>query len=343
MSINSKDDTTGVVVRKTLGHYTVRADGRDIDCVLSSMIHKQLIFPTADPTSLRRTVQAVHEIQHVDPVAIGDHVRYSDATGGRGMTPLASKHSKAASGVIVEVLPRKSKLSRPAPVPGQRVFEQVIVSNVDRVLPVFSVANPAPKWGLLDRYLVAAEAAGLPSLIVINKLDLAWKNPRFEAEIEVYRRIGYPVLPVSAATGEGVDELKTALQGKLSVLVGKSGVGKSSLLNAVQPGLGLRVRAVSNGELGKGRHTTTHLEMFALDFGGALVDTPGIREFGLWDIRAEELADLFPEMARYVGRCKFGLSCRHDREPGCTVRKAVVAGEISPYRYQSYMHLREEL
>ena len=330
MNIHDEDDI-GIVFRKTIGHYTVHTlhSGREIDCTLSSLIHKQLIYPTADPTSLRHVVQEVREINHVDPVAIGDRVRFVEAGDGSGM--------------IVEILPRNSKLSRPAPVPGQRVFEQVIVSNADLVLPVFSVANPSPKWGLLDRYLVAAEAADLPSLIVVNKLDLAWKNPGFDQEIDVYRRIGYPVLLVSAATGEGIEELKDALQGKLSVLVGKSGVGKTSLLNAIQPGLGLRVKAVSQGELGKGRHTTTHLEMFKLGFGGALVDTPGIREFGLWNIAAEELAYLFPEMEEYIGRCKFGLSCRHDQEPGCAVRNAVMAEAISPYRYQSYMRLREEL
>ena len=328
MNINDENDI-GVVFRKTLGHYTVHTHGREIDCRLSSLIHKQLIFPTADPTSLRHTVQEVREIDHVDPLAIGDRVRYVDAGGGRGL--------------ITEILPRGSKLSRPAPVPGQRVFEQVIVSNADQIVPVFSAANPAPKWGLLDRYLVSAEASGLPALIVINKLDLAWKNAALDEEINIYRRIGYLVLLASAVTGEGMEELKAALQGKLSVFVGKSGVGKTSLLNAIQPGLGLRVKAVSNGELGKGRHTTTHLEMFQLDFGGALVDTPGMREFGLWDIAADELADLFPEMADYVGQCKFGLSCQHDREPGCAIRKGVMAGSISPYRYQSYMRLREEL
>jgi ribosome biogenesis GTPase len=328
MNINDENDT-GVVFRKTLGHYTVHTDGREIDCTLSSLLHKQLIFPTADPTSLRHAVQEVREIDHVDPVAIGDRVRFVDAGDGRGM--------------ITEILPRSSKLSRPAPAPGQRVFEQVIVSNADLILPVFSAANPTPKWGLLDRYLVSAEAAGLPALIVINKLDLAWKNPELEADIDIYRRIGYPVLLVSAVTSEGIEELKQRLQSKLSVFVGKSGVGKTSLLNAIQPGLGLRVKAVSNGEVGKGRHTTTHLEMFELEFGGAVADTPGMREFGLWNIAAEELADLFPEMAEYVGRCKFGLSCHHDREPGCAIRKAVMAGEISPYRYQSYMRLREEL
>jgi len=328
--MNTNDeDGLGVVFRKSLGHYTVHTDGRELDCVLSSLIHKQLIYPTADPTSLRRTVQEVHEIEHVDPIAIGDRVRYVDAGAGRGM--------------ITEVLPRRSKLSRPAPVPGQRVFEQVIVSNADQILPVFSVANPTPRWGLLDRYLVSAEAAELPSVIVINKCDLAGKNPRLDEEIEIYRRIGYPLLLVSAVTGEGIEELKQVLQGKLSVFVGKSGVGKTSLLNALQPGLGLRVKAVGAGELGKGLHTTTHLEMFELEFSGALVDTPGMREFGLWDIAGDELAYLFTEMAEYVGQCKFGLSCRHDQEPGCAIRKAVMAGDISPYRYQSYMRLREEL
>lgn len=322
-------DDTGVVFRKHLGHYTVHAHGRELDCTLSSLVHKQLIYSTADPTSMRTRVQEVREIEHIDPVAIGDHVRFTDAGPGRGM--------------IVEVLPRRSKFSRPAPVPGRRVFEQVIVSNPDQIVPIFAVANPTPHWGLLDRYLVAAEAAGLPSLIVITKLDLAWKNRELEQDLETYRRIGYPVLQVCSATGEGIEELISALQGKTSVLVGKSGVGKTSLLNAIQPGLGLRVKAVSAGEQGKGRHTTTHYEMFPLEFGGALVDTPGMREFGLWDVSVDELASLFPEMTDHVGRCKFGLSCRHDREPGCAIRKAVMAGTVSPYRYQSYMKLREEL
>ena len=328
MNIDNEDDI-GIVFRKTLGRYNVHTNGREIDCALSSLLHKQLIYPTADPTSLRHKVQEVRELDHVDPVAIGDRVRYVDAGDGTGM--------------ITEVLPRRSKLSRPAPVPGQRVFEQVIVSNVDLIVPVFAAASPTPKWGLLDRYLVSAEAADLPSLIVINKLDLAWKNPGLNEDLEIYRQIGYPILLVSAVTGEGIEELKHFLGGKFSVLVGKSGVGKTSLLNAIQPALGLRVKAVSLGEQGKGRHTTTHLEMFELGFGGMLADTPGIREFGLWNITAEELAYLFPEMADYVGQCKFGLSCRHDREPNCALRKAVMAGEISPYRYKSYLQLREEL
>jgi ribosome biogenesis GTPase len=141
-------------------------------------------------------------------------------------------------------------------------------------------------------------------------------------------------------TGEGLEEIKQALQGKISVMVGKSGVGKTSLLNAIQPGLGLRVKEVSRGEQGKGLHTTTHLEMFPLEGGGAIVDTPGIREFGLWDADSDSLDQLFPEMRPLIGKCKFGLDCSHDEEPGCAVRKAVVDGKISPYRYQSYIKLR---
>jgi len=325
MNSNNEDDT-GVVYRKTLGHYTVHTNGRELDCVLSSLIHKQLIYSTADPTSLPRRVQAVRELEHADPVAIGDRVSFVEAGNNSGM--------------ITEILPRRSKISRPA---YQRAIEQVIAANVDQVLPVFAVADPTPKWGLLDRYLVSAESSNLPALIVITKMDLAWKNKELDTDLEAYRRAGYPVQMVSTTTGEGIEKLKAALQGRMSVLVGKSGVGKTSLLNAIQPGLGLRVKAVSQGEQGKGRHTTTHLEMFDLDFGGSLVDTPGIREFGLWEVAGEDLAYWFPEMANHVGKCKFGLSCRHDREPGCAIRQAVVSGDISPHRYKSYMNLRGEL
>ncbi len=328
MNINTENDL-GVVFRKTLGHYTVHTHGREIDCELSSLLRKQLIYPIADPTSMRHRVMAVNEIEHVDPVAVGDEVRFVEAGPGRGM--------------IVEILPRRTRLSRAMPVPGQRVFEQVIVSNADQVVTVFAAASPTPKWGLLDRYLVTAEAAGLPSLIVITKADLAAQNRELAADLEPYRRIGYTILLISSHTGEGLSQLREALRGRTSVLVGKSGVGKTSLLNALQPELGLRVKAVSQGEQGKGRHTTSHLQMFELDFGGRLVDTPGMREFGLWDIAPDELADLFPEMSEYVGQCKFGLSCQHENEPGCAIRKAVTAGSISPYRYKSYLNLRGEL
>lgn len=319
-------DGQGIVFQKNLGEYSVHSNGREIACALSSRLHKQLIYPTAEPSSLRRAVQRVRAIDQVDPVAVGDVVRFVNAGENRGM--------------ITEILPRRNKLSRPATTPGQRVFEQVIVANADQVVPVFAAASPTPKWGLLDRTLVAAEAAGLPALICITKTDLAGQNTGLEATIAEYRRIGYRVQLVSVVTGEGLDELERSLRDRVSVLVGKSGVGKTSLLNVIQPGLGLRVQAVGQGKQGKGLHTTTRLEMFRLDRGGAIVDTPGIREFGLWGVDEEDVALYFPEMRPLVGSCKFGVDCQHDEEPGCAIRKAVMRGEISPYRYQSYLKLR---
>lgn len=259
------------------------------------------------------------------------------------MTVLAS-----GEGQITSLHERRSKLARrsPVPMPSARPYEQVIVANVDQVVPVFSAAEPAPKWGMLDRYLVSAEAAELPALVIITKLDLVkngngLKDPELEAAVQEYRRIGYPVLLVSALSGEGLDAVRQALQGKLSVFLGKSGVGKTSLLNALEPDLGLRVQAISLFT-GKGKHTTTHQEMFPLAGGGAIVDTPGVREFGLWDVGDGEIALYFPEMEPYLGRCRFGLDCHHDEEPGCAVRKAVMAGQISPRRWQSYLSLRAE-
>ncbi|HSK89185.1 MAG TPA: ribosome small subunit-dependent GTPase A [Anaerolineales bacterium] len=331
--------------KKTIGNYTVHAGGRAISCSLSSRLQKPSGGPKIDRNSPRRAQRGGHPVKDrtaaepIDLVAVGDRVRFIAANDG--------------SGKITEVLPRRNKLARKTavPMPSARSSEQVIVANIDQVVPVFAAANPAPKWNLLDRYLVSAESAGLAALVCITKLDLVQaENDPARAElwlaVEEYRQSGYPIFLTSAATGEGLDQLKQALQGRISVFLGKSGVGKTSLLNALQPGLGLRVNEVSQ-VTGKGKHTTTHLEMFPLEFGdaagatgGAIVDTPGVREFGLWDVDEDDLALFFPEMRPYIGRCRFGLDCKHDEEPGCAVRTAVTAGRISPRRYQSYLRLR---
>lgn len=307
----------GMITRKTNGSYLVRCGDRDLPCELPAGLRRELEL-TGGPAELP---------------ALGDRVRFRIQSG---------------SAVITARLPRQNQISRrsAAPMPGAFAPEQVIAANIDLAVPVFAVQRPTPKWNLLDRYLVTAEAAGLPALVCITKMDLAGEDPALLDEIKtaaaVYRQIGYPVILTSSATGAGIDELAQALVGKTTVLLGKSGVGKTSLLNALQPGLGLRVKTVIQST-GKGRHTTTHLEMFPLDTGGAVIDTPGVREFGLWDIQPGELDGLFPEMRPYLGRCRFGLNCRHDEEPGCAVRKAVVAGSIDPRRYQSYSRLRAEL
>jgi ribosome biogenesis GTPase len=326
-----------VIIKKTTGQYTVNAGGEAIPCDVG--LRGEPAHPASDGRKAARKERAKPRGSHdgsAEPdsgLAVGDRVHFQMLSAERGR--------------IVERLPRRNHLGRRAarPSPNGHASEQVIAANLHRVVAVLSAAQPAPKWNLLDRYLVSAEAAGLPALVCLTKADLALDpggrlDPEMETALDDYRRAGYPVIITSAADGQGLETLRRALGTGVSALVGKSGVGKTSLLNALQPGLGLRVRAVSQATE-KGRHTTTHLEMFPLDSGGALVDTPGMREFGLWDVAESDLALHFPEMRPYVGRCKFGLDCRHDEEPGCAVRRAVMAGAISPRRYQSFQRLRQ--
>lgn len=315
---------TGMVTRKFRGQYMVRVEEKDIPCSISSRLRKLLIYPLAAPTSLRHRVQRVDEIDEVDPVAIGDNVQFVEAGDG--------------TGVIHEVLERRTRLSRKAP--SDVPLEQVIVANADQAVIVFAAAKPEPKWGLLDRFLATAESSDLPALIVITKMDLL--DQADLEETETYRKIGYPVILTSAVDGRGIDEARAALQGKVTILMGKSGVGKSSLVNAIQPGLGLKVSAVGKGDIGKGRHTTSHLELFPLIGGGGVIDTPGMRSFALWDVRQDELAFFFREMRPFLGRCQFQSNCMHEREPGCAIRKAVHAGQIDPRRYESYCKLLRE-
>jgi ribosome biogenesis GTPase / thiamine phosphate phosphatase len=331
-TINTYDQ--GVVVKKNIGSYHVRTNGAVIQCALSTRLRKEFVFTSENSNSAHRAVKSVKELDKVDPIAIGDLVRFTDGADGFGM--------------IVEVLPRRNRLARQDPAPGTHKFEQVIVANVDYVIPVFAAANPTPKWGLLDRYLISAESLDLSALIVITKMDLVrdahgLADEEIEKVIEEYRRIGYPVVTTSSISGEGLETLRGMLKGNLSAFVGKSGVGKTALLNALEPGLALRVGAVGDGKMRKGRHTTTSPEMVPLGSGGHIIDTPGVREFGLSSVDEADLAIFFPEMRLLLGQCKFGVGCRHDEEPGCAIRKAVVAGKISPQRYQSYLVFKKDL
>lgn len=314
-----------MVYKKSLGTYFVHTPDGSVTCSISSRLRKELIYPIADRSSIiHHRVQEVRDIRQIDPVAIGDCVRFLYADEG-------------STGVITEVLPRRNKLARSAA--GKKELEQVIAANIDQIVMVFAAARPEPKWNLLDRYLVTAEAAEIPALICLTKLDLI-DDGAFEDELSEYQALGYRIIRTSIVDQRGIDDLRDSLRGKTSVLIGKSGVGKTSLLNAVQPGLGLRVGEVSQ-RLNKGKHTTTQLEMIGLDTGGGIIDTPGMREFEAWQLDDGDLALMFPEMRSLVGICRFGLDCTHTREPGCAIVQAVAQGRVSERRYHSYVRMLE--
>jgi ribosome biogenesis GTPase len=232
-------------------------------------------------------------------------------------------------GLIERVEPRRGILARES-----RRREHVLVANVDQLLIVMSLFEPDLKPHLIDRYLAGAMQGGLKPIICLNKADLADPVP-FQPLIGAYSQLGIPVVWTSARTGQGIDRLRELLRGQATVLSGQSGVGKSSLLNALQPGLALRVRSVSEVNQ-KGRHTTTTAQLIRLDFGGWVVDTPGVRKLQLWDVIPEEVEGFFVEFGPFVPLCEFP-NCTHIHEVGCAVKRAVRLRQISERRYTSYL------
>jgi len=306
---------TGLVVKAHSGFFTVLVEGGD-----------------------RATCQAAGKLtrgRHTeDLLAVGDQAEFSEIEG-----------DGFVRGRIERVLPRKSALSRRDPVANTsrkdvREIRQVIVANVDLVVFVFACAEPDFHARMLDRFIVGAEAQKLPTLICATKTDLVGL-PQAKELFGDYERLGYRVIYTCARTGEGIEELRQALTGRLSVLTGKSGTGKSSLLNVLQPGLAAAVGEVSK-LIHKGRHTTVVPELIPMDASSWIADTPGLRAYDVWDIQAEELDAYFIEMAPLVSKCGFS-NCAHLTEPGCAIRAAVVAGTVSATRYDSYVRLREAL
>jgi len=262
-----------------------------------------------------------------------------------GGTPEASKivvgdrvavKTSGSDGVIVAVRERTSCLTRKA-IASPR--PQILAANIDQALLVFATRNPEPKFGLIDRFLVACHLADISPIITFNKID---QGPgRTRVWTELFGRLDYQVLQVSARSGWGLGQVKRLLPDHTTLFCGPSGAGKSSLLNAVYPGFKLRVGGLSEAT-GKGRHTTTRAELMPLPFGGFVVDTPGLKEFGLWDISSGEIQGAFPEIVKYGDHCHFS-NCSHVHEPQCGVQNALENGLIDRGRYRSYCQLLEEI
>ncbi|HET9453461.1 MAG TPA: ribosome small subunit-dependent GTPase A [Gemmatimonadaceae bacterium] len=318
----------GTVTSGTGGVWKVLGDdGAEHEAVLRGRLKKADTGRRADGSIRRDTIAAAAENLKL---AVGDRVRLERD---------APEHSWA----IGEVLPRTSRLARRAPGGGRG--ERVIAANLDQAIIMFAAAKPEPHPRMLDRFLVIAEANEIAPLVIINKIELVGEDAA-RAQFADYVRAGYPVHFISVKQRVGLEGVRAALERRVSVVSGPSGVGKSSLLNALFPGLGLRVSEISES-VNKGRHTTVGAFLHPLKpeegpGAGAVVDTPGLREIGLWELAVRDLDLCFPEMRASRSSCRFA-DCAHVAEPGCAVRAAVDAGEISASRYDSYLKLRAEI
>ncbi len=310
----------GIVLRAVSGLYTVQSDGHTVHCTLRGNLKKEFEFNTSG--SVARRVTRAKRPYATDVIAVGDRVRYSEVRHG--------------SGVIEEILPRRSRFARS----GFRGREQTLVSNLDQLFIVFACAEPRLDPWKLDRFVVAAEAAEIPPTIIANKRDKVTEE-EYLAAFGPFMELGYEALPTCAKTGQGLEALRSLMDDRISAFVGPSGVGKSSLLNALQPGLNLRTADIGYVTY-KGRHTTTAAQLVPLRFGGWVADTPGLREFDMLDVDREELALCFREFVPHLGRCRFD-NCRHGTEPGCAIKSAVEAGAISLRRYESFLILAREI
>ena len=301
----------GIVIKARGGAYEVQVGDQSYTCA----VRHQLIEDE------KRRLAETKEMPYVDLVAVGDRVRIS------------TTDSTPDSGYIEECLPRDTQFGR-IRMDGWR---QVIVANLDMLLIIFAARHPTLKLRMLDRFLVTAEASDVEPIICINKIDLA-KLENVQRQLNLYEELGYNVVYTSTVTGSGVDRLREVMQNRISAIVGSSGVGKSSLLNALQPGLQLRIGEVDD-RIHKGRHTTTEVILLPLEFGGFVADTPGIRTLGLLEIDDEQGLDIhFPEMREYIPECRFA-ACTHQHEPDCAVKRAVEAGDINSLRYESYLRI----
>ena len=269
-----------------------------------------------------------------NPIAVGDVVTIDSDDQSK-------ENESEVSVTITSIANRKNYITRTSP--ANKHQHHIIASNLDQTLLFATIKDPKTSQGFIDRFLVTSEAYHIPAVIVFNKADLYKKKEedKFEKISKIYESIGYTVLSMSIATGAGVNEVKTFLKDKVTLLSGHSGVGKSSFINIIFPEIKLKTQDVSDWS-GKGLHTTTFAEMYDLPFGGKIIDTPGIRELGLVDISKNELAHFFPEMAALINECQFN-NCVHINEPGCAVKAAIEKGSIYTDRYLSYLNILDSI
>jgi ribosome biogenesis GTPase len=343
---------TGLVIGSAHGIFDVALEQETLRCTLRGKLRKPHLQP--DPPTIGTSRKGFSNFLRFGKTLVP---RQTPSTRGTGRaTAVAEPPEEEASplricvgdlvritridahnGVIEEALPRRSKMSRGSSETGT---EQIMLANLDQAIIVLAVREPEPHFGLLDRYLAIAEHNQIKPILCLNKMDLGCPKEVVEAA-KLYARLGYRVLGTSTVTGEGLDTLKEILREKTSLLTGPSGVGKSSLLNALEPGFSQRTAAISEAT-GKGRHTTTSVRLFPLSFGGWLADSAGIRELALWSIPADDLASCFIEMRPYLGKCEFEDCTHAENEEGCAIRRARKQGKIRVARYRSYLQLRQE-
>lgn len=271
----------------------------------------------------------VEGLTSTNPIAVGDEVDINPEEEADHVATITTIHD------------RRNYIARTSP--HNKNKHHIVASNLDQTLLFATLKDPRTSQGFLDRFLVSAEAYHVPAVIVFNKSDLYRKKEQelFQELKSMYLAIGYGVISISLKTGDGVEELKNLLANKTSLVSGHSGVGKSTFINTLFPDMALRTQEVS-GWSGKGLHTTTFAEMFDLPFNGKIIDTPGIREFGLVDISRQELSHYFPEMRAVLNNCQFN-NCQHINEPGCAVKAAVESGEIAESRFLSYYSILESI
>lgn len=294
----------GVVIKSTGSWYVVLdSEGNSIECRIRGKIR-------------------LKEVRSTNPVVVGDRVEYE---------------AEGENGVITDILPRDNYIIRRASNLSKE--SHIIAANIDQALIVVSLKNPKTNYEFIDRFLVTCEGYKIPATIVLNKVDIA---PEEEVDefIETYSMAGYRVILSSVKTGEGIDDIAALLKDKTTLLSGNSGVGKSSLVSTIEPTLDIKIGEVSQSH-NKGKHTTTFSQIYPLTFGGFIVDTPGIKGFGLIDIDSRELCRYFPDLMRYAPNCKF-YNCTHQHEPDCAVERALIEGKISMKRYESYLKMVEE-